>query len=635
MKFRRQLLTFALSGLLLAAGGACTSTSLESTPFQQVGVIEGFYGKPWSHQDRLDMIEFMGEHGLTHYYYAPKDDPLHRELWEEPYTGDALKKFQELVRMAGRSGVQLVFAISPGHSIRYSDDADFIALTEKLDAMEELGVRRFALLFDDAPSTLEDKSDRQRFNSTAAAQAFLINRTRAHLLGTRADLVVCPSTYTDAWGDREYLHELGGTVPEDVPFFWTGSDVVAPEIDSVQASSWTSVTRRAPLIWDNYPANDFAPWRVFLGPWKKRDPLLGEVAAGIVSNPMNQVHASMLPLLTLAEYAQDPQNYDPEVAILTAAETLYGSSVKHQLEPFIEIYSPWVWDEQLFDPLFVPGNRVPVVAIEEGLMRLQVALANLHELERASDGALASLLEELDPIVAMTARRLQELKKSSFYEREGDFLTYRADADVYKAERAGSTIVVDGELSEWRSSSWRDLTTRQRQSLDSGAEAAFLQDDERLYIAVVVSDNQLAGDSGLNIGDRDHLTLVLETADEGDSGQFLVYLVPPDTRVSDPYGGTLDSETFVVKVFGAREDLIFEPFLASLLEPEPLQSGVQIASRTRTGGYAIELAIPKAGMGNQRLSLVANSGDAGERRSFALARRNYPVNRATFAEIAF
>jgi hypothetical protein len=635
MKVRRQLLRIALGSLILAAGGACTSTSSESTPFRQVGVIEGFDGKPWSHQDRLDMIEFMGEHGLTHYYYAPKDDPLHRGLWKEPYTGDALKRFQELIRVARQSGVQLVFAIRPGHSIRYSDDSDFIALAEKLDAMEELGVRQFALLFDDAPTAIEDASDRQRFNSTAAAQAFLINRTRAHLLGTRADLVVCPSTYTDAWGDQEYLRELGGTVPEDVPFFWTGPDVVAPEIDSVQASSWSRVTRRAPLIWDNYPANDFAPWRVFLGPWKKRDPLLGEVAAGIVSNPMNQVHASMLPLLTLAEYAQDPQNYDPEVAVLAAAETLYGSSVSRQLEPFIEIYSPWVWDEQLFDPLFVPGNKVPVVAIEQGLERLQKALANLHELEQVSDGPLRLFLEELDPIVAMTARRLRELKNSSFYEKEGDFLSYKADADVYEAERAGSAVLVDGELSEWRNSTWRDLTTRQRQSLDSGAEAAFLQDDERLYIAVVVNDKQLAGDSGLNIGDRDHLTLVLERADQGDPGQFLVYLVPPDTRVSDPYGGTLDSETFIVKVFGAREDLIFEPFLASLLEPEPQMAGVQIASRTRNGGYAIEMAIPKASMGNQRLSLVANSGDAGDRRSFALARRNYPVNRATFAEIEF
>ncbi len=46
--------------------------------FQTRGVIEGFYGPPWSHQDRLDVLRFMGREGLNTYIYAPKDDPYHR-----------------------------------------------------------------------------------------------------------------------------------------------------------------------------------------------------------------------------------------------------------------------------------------------------------------------------------------------------------------------------------------------------------------------------------------------------------------------------------------------------------------------------------------------------------------------------
>ncbi|HUV13234.1 MAG TPA: beta-N-acetylglucosaminidase domain-containing protein [Acidobacteriota bacterium] len=635
MNLRRQLLNYAVAGLILATGVACTPIPPEAAAFRQVGVIEGFYGKPWSHRDRIDMITFMGKHGLTHYYYAPKDDPWHRELWKEPYAGEALERFQELIKVSSESEVQVVFAISPGSSIRYSSDTDFIALTEKLDAMKELGVNHFALLFDDAPSTLADPSDRRRFKSAADGQAFLINRTNAHLIGAGGDLVVCPSTYTDAWGDQGYLQKLGETVANDVPFFWTGSDVVAPGIDSVQATTWSTVTGRLPLIWENYPANDYAPWRLFFGAWKKRDPLLGEVTAGIVSNPMNQAHASMLALLTLAEYARNPDNYDPEVAVQAAAETLYGASAGRELQPFIEIYAPWVWEEQLFDPLFVPQNRIPVAAIEKGLVRLQEALVNLHGLTKPERGNLEKLVEELEPVVAMTAARLKKLKQSSLYVREGDFLSYNAEADVFKADRTNSTVRVDGTLSEWKNAAWRDLTTRQSQSLDSGAEAAFMQDDEHLYIAVLVNDKQLAGDSGLNIGDRDHLTLVLERADGGETDELLVYLVPPDTRVSEPYGGMLDPASFMVKVLGASEDLIFEPFIASLLDPENQMADVQIASRTQSGGYAIEVALPKAGLGNQRLSLVAISGDTGQRRSFALATRNYPVNRATFAEISF
>jgi hypothetical protein len=106
MKFRRQLLRYLVAGLILAPGVGCTPTPPNAPAFRQVGVIEGFYGKPWSHQDRLDMIEFMGEHGLTHYYYVPKNDLWHRKLWKELYAGEALGRFQELMRVSAESEVQ-------------------------------------------------------------------------------------------------------------------------------------------------------------------------------------------------------------------------------------------------------------------------------------------------------------------------------------------------------------------------------------------------------------------------------------------------------------------------------------------------------------------------------------------------
>ncbi|HEY4397239.1 MAG TPA: beta-N-acetylglucosaminidase domain-containing protein, partial [Acidimicrobiia bacterium] len=43
------------------------------------GVIEGFYGRPWSLTDRLEMIEFLAERGMNAYVYAPKSDPKHRD----------------------------------------------------------------------------------------------------------------------------------------------------------------------------------------------------------------------------------------------------------------------------------------------------------------------------------------------------------------------------------------------------------------------------------------------------------------------------------------------------------------------------------------------------------------------------
>ncbi|MDZ7731697.1 MAG: beta-N-acetylglucosaminidase domain-containing protein [Acidimicrobiia bacterium] len=81
------------------------------------GVIEGFYGPPWSWDDRRHVSSRVCHgHGMTHYVYAPKDDPLHRARWREPYPDDELDHFERLV---SDGTLEVGFAISPGLSIDY------------------------------------------------------------------------------------------------------------------------------------------------------------------------------------------------------------------------------------------------------------------------------------------------------------------------------------------------------------------------------------------------------------------------------------------------------------------------------------------------------------------------------------
>ena len=49
------------------------------------GVIEGFYGTPWSQQNRLAQLNFYGAHKMNTYVYSPKDDPYLRAQWRDPY----------------------------------------------------------------------------------------------------------------------------------------------------------------------------------------------------------------------------------------------------------------------------------------------------------------------------------------------------------------------------------------------------------------------------------------------------------------------------------------------------------------------------------------------------------------------
>ncbi|MBA3846880.1 MAG: beta-N-acetylglucosaminidase domain-containing protein, partial [Planctomycetes bacterium] len=59
------------------------------------GVIEGFYGQPWSAAERVQLFDWMAAWGLNTYLYAPKDDLHHRASWREPYPppeADAIRQ---------------------------------------------------------------------------------------------------------------------------------------------------------------------------------------------------------------------------------------------------------------------------------------------------------------------------------------------------------------------------------------------------------------------------------------------------------------------------------------------------------------------------------------------------------------
>ncbi|RAM60448.1 hyaluronidase, partial [Mesotoga sp. SC_4PWA21] len=91
--------------------------------FEIRGVVEGFYGVPWSMKARKAMLRFLGEHLYNLYIYAPKDDELHRRRWREQYSEEFKKDFAELVAEGLSCGVSVVFAISPGLGVRYSSDS--------------------------------------------------------------------------------------------------------------------------------------------------------------------------------------------------------------------------------------------------------------------------------------------------------------------------------------------------------------------------------------------------------------------------------------------------------------------------------------------------------------------------------
>ena len=87
------------------------------------GVVEGFYGKPWSYEDRVSQLKFYGTNKLNTYIYGPKNDPFHSSPnWRKPYPQEEAARMAELVKLAKSNKVDFVWAIHPGQDIRWNDE---------------------------------------------------------------------------------------------------------------------------------------------------------------------------------------------------------------------------------------------------------------------------------------------------------------------------------------------------------------------------------------------------------------------------------------------------------------------------------------------------------------------------------
>jgi hyaluronoglucosaminidase len=298
------------------------------------GLIEGFYGTPWSHDERLDLIEFCGRIGLTTWVHAPKDDPYHRARWRDPYPDNELEQLADLVRAAERHGVEVAYAIAPGLDVCYSSDAELETLVSKCAQVRDAGVSTFQLLWDDIEHTLAHPEDEERFGGaerpSGAAQCEFSNRFRA-AVDQPGPLVVCPMGYAGT-GDSPYRRCFSSDLHTEIVVYWTGPEVVSL---GITREALNAAVRRFRdhelLLWDNYPVNDWDPQLLFLGPLVGRDPrLAGGRCAGLVANAMVQAVPSKLALATIADWLRDPHAYDP-IASYERALTAFGHEVREVL----------------------------------------------------------------------------------------------------------------------------------------------------------------------------------------------------------------------------------------------------------------------------------------------------------------
>lgn len=280
------------------------------------GLVEGYYGNPYSDADRKSLLEFFGRMKMNVYIYGPKDDPYHRDRWREDYPEAEAKRLSELAAVAARHKVRFVWALHPGGDIQWTE-ADRTASINKLEKMYALGIRAFSIFFDDINGAEQSKGDRQAEYLNYLNENFVKKHTDV------APIIMCPTQYNKAYtgGSDTYLNALGTTLDEETHIMWTGNSVV--DMIGKGDMEWVNTRiKRNAYIWLNYPVTDYCRDHILMGPTYGNDLDIASMLGGFVSNPMEYAEASKVSLYSIGDYCWNMAAYDADASWESAIEYL-------------------------------------------------------------------------------------------------------------------------------------------------------------------------------------------------------------------------------------------------------------------------------------------------------------------------
>ncbi len=278
------------------------------------GLVEGYYGNPYSEADRMSLFKMFGRMKMNVYIYGPKDDVYHKNRWRENYPEELGNKIKEYVKAAKANKVDFVWAIHPGNDIQWNE-TDSINIVNKLKAMYNLGVRTFAVFFDDVWGGEGTRGDKQ---------AELMNYITDELAKAYDDVkpcIICPTQYNKGWTSGDYLTKLGSTMNKDVRIMWTGNSVV--DMINKGDMQWinSQISRKA-YIWLNYPVTDYCINHLLMGPTYGNDLDIADMLSGFTANPMEYAEASKLSLFSIGDYNWNMSAYNADASWEAAIEYL-------------------------------------------------------------------------------------------------------------------------------------------------------------------------------------------------------------------------------------------------------------------------------------------------------------------------
>ncbi len=292
----------------------------------ELGILEGYYGPPWSWAAREEQVAFLAPRGYGFYFYAPKADRFLRRRWREDHPQASADHLISLANQCRRHGMRFGVGLSPFEVYRNFDADAQAALADKVAFLDTIGIDDLGVLFDDMRGDAPD---------LAVSQVRIVHWIAERSRATR--VIVCPTYYTDdpaldrAFGERPrgYLEDLGVALDPKVEVLWTGEEVCSREYGTAHLARVAETLRRKPFLWDNYPVNDgplMSPY-LHLRAMTGRPASIGPYLSAHGVNPALQPVLSRIPALTLVESYRAGDGYQYGRAFLKAATEVLGEEL--------------------------------------------------------------------------------------------------------------------------------------------------------------------------------------------------------------------------------------------------------------------------------------------------------------------
>ena len=381
------------------------------------GYVEGFYGFPWSFNDRKELFEDTSLYKMNTYIYAPKDDPYHRDSWRTLYPAEEAENLTALAQIAADNNMEFCWTIHPGADYSYNGDSDYNKLIAKLEQVYSFGVRQFGIFYDDLSYSV----------ANGTRHATVINNAYQYLQDKYGDVkpfITVLTRYTNSWGADmySYFRPFMQLINEDTIVLWTGNSTMsAITYDYFQWPQNQTGIDRDFGVWWNYPVNDYCDGHLLMSPLHCLDNDVTNICSFFL-NPMSEADASKVAIYSGADYSWNMGDFDSQSSWERAIYELVPEA-NEAFERFADNIgyvnegSGFVFEESVY--------------LEEDLNNFETALQTGEGLETA----LQTLKERFEEIVT-DADALKLIEDAELLEEITVYL------DAYKVlGQAGTTVM--------------------------------------------------------------------------------------------------------------------------------------------------------------------------------------------------